>query len=65
MPFTKLPLKQRIERTNSPHGFGWDEFQKIMRMPASERPSINSIARMYGVAGKTAKSWIMEWEEGK
>jgi hypothetical protein len=63
MPFTKLPLRQRIERTNSPHGFGWDEFQKIMRMPEETRPSVASVARMYGVDRKTVDKWIVAWKE--
>lgn len=63
MPFTKLPLRQRIERTNSPNGFGWAEFQKIANMPKEERPSVSSVARMYGKSRKTIDKWFLAWEE--
>lgn len=63
MPFVKLPLKQRIERTNAPNGFGWVEFEKIMKMPKEARPSTRSIARMYGVEPITARRWMLAWEE--
>lgn len=63
MPFIKLPLRQRIERAQSPYGFGWSEFQKIARMPEKMRPSVASVARMYGKSRQTIERWFKAWGE--